>query len=59
MKKIRKNQNSKYETYLLNFVDCFIDVYGSVKGEHINFLLIINYLFKEFLSKLILSTKNF
>ena len=33
----RKVQNSKYETDLLKIVDCFIDGYGTVNSERINF----------------------
>ena len=34
---IRKIQNSKYEADLLKIVDCFIDGYGTVNNERINF----------------------
>ena len=37
LKRIRKVQNSKYETDLLKNVDCFIDGYGTVNSERINF----------------------
>ena len=37
LERIRKVQNSKYETDLLKIVDCFIDGYGTVNSEHINF----------------------
>ena len=35
--KIRKIQNSKYETDLLKTVDCLIDGCGTVNSEFINF----------------------
>ena len=35
--KDRKVQNSKYETDLLKIVDCFIDGYGTVNSERVNF----------------------
>ena len=37
LERIRKVQNSKYETDLLKTVDCFIDGYGTVNSERINF----------------------
>ena len=37
LERIRKVQNSKYETDLLKFVDCFIDGFGIVNSERINF----------------------
>ena len=37
LKRIRKVQNSKYETDLLKIVDCFIDGFGTVNIERINF----------------------
>ena len=37
LERIRKIQNSKYESDLLKIVDCFIDGYGSVKSEHVIF----------------------
>ena len=35
--KIRKVRNSKYESDLFKIIDCFIDGYGSVKSERVNF----------------------
>ena len=32
-----KVQNSKYETDLLKIIDCFIDGYGTVNSERVNF----------------------
>ena len=52
LERIRKVQNSKYETDLLKIVDCFIDGYGTVNSSVSNFLLIIEYLFIKILSKL-------
>ena len=40
LERIRKVQNSKYETDLLKIVDCFIDGYGTVSSERINFSII-------------------
>ena len=37
LERIRKVQNSMYETDLLKNVDCFIDGYGTVNSERINF----------------------
>ena len=37
LESFRKVQNSKYETDLLKIVDCFIDNYGTVNSERINF----------------------
>ena len=37
LERIRKVQNSKYETDLLKIVDCFIDGFGTVNSERINF----------------------
>ena len=37
LERIRKIQNSKYETDLLKIVDCFIDGFGTVNNERINF----------------------
>ena len=36
LERIRKVQNSKYETDLLKNVDCFIDDYGTVNSECVN-----------------------
>ena len=54
LERIRKVQNSKYETDLLKIVDCFIDGYGPVNSSVSNFLLIVEYLFIKILSKLFL-----
>ena len=35
--RIRKVQNSKYEHDLLKIIDCFIDGYGFVNSDHVNF----------------------
>ena len=46
--------------FLLKIVDCFIDCYGSVNSERVNFLLVIEYLFIKILSKFIfLQFKSF
>ena len=37
LERIRKVQNSKYDTDLLKFVDCCVDGYGTVNSERINF----------------------
>ena len=37
LERIRKDQNSKYETDFSKIVDCFIDSYGTVNSERINF----------------------
>ena len=37
--RIRKVQNSKYEHDLLKIIDCFIDGYGFVNSDHVNFLI--------------------
>ena len=37
LERIRKLQNSKYETDLLKIVHCFVDGYGSVNSERTNF----------------------
>ena len=37
LERIRKVQNSKYETDLLKIVDCFLDGFGTVNSERINF----------------------
>ena len=37
LERIRKVQILKYETDLLKIVDCFIDGFGTVKSERINF----------------------
>ena len=34
-----KSQNSKYETDLLKIVDCFIDGYGTVNSERVNYTI--------------------
>ena len=39
LERIRKVQNSKYDTDLLKIVDCFIDGYGTVNSERINFFI--------------------
>ena len=39
LERIRKNQNSKYESDLLKFVDSFNDGYDSVKSVRVNFSL--------------------
>ena len=51
--RIRKVQNSKYETDLLKIVDCFIDGFGTVNLISIFLLIIKNFLIK-ILSKLFL-----
>ena len=35
--RIRKVQNSKYESELFKIIDCFFDGYGSVNSERVNF----------------------
>ena len=35
--RIRKVQNSIYEHDLLKIIDCFIDGYGFVNSDHVNF----------------------
>ena len=37
--RIRKVQNLKYEHNLLKIIDCFIDGYGFVNSDHVNFLI--------------------
>ena len=37
LERVRKVQNSKYENDLLNLIDCFIDGYGFVNNDHVNF----------------------
>ena len=37
LERIRKVRNSKYGTDLMKIVDCFIDGYGTVNSERINF----------------------
>ena len=54
LERIRKVQKSKYETDLLQIVDCFIDGYGTVNSTVSIFLLIVEYLFIKILSKLFL-----
>ena len=43
LNRIRKVQNSKYESGLFKIIDFFIDGYGSVNSERVNFLLIFDY----------------
>ena len=40
LERIRKVQNSKYETDLLKIVDCFINGYGTVNSERVSFSII-------------------
>ena len=54
LERIRKLQNSKYETDLLKDFDCFIDGYGTVKVSVLIFLFIIEHLFMKILSKMFL-----
>ena len=35
--RVRKVQNSKYESDLFKIIDCFNDGYGSVNSERVNF----------------------
>ena len=44
LEKIRKVQNSKYESDLLKNVDCLLDGYGSVNSSSVDFF-IINWIF--------------
>ena len=37
LERVRKIQNSKYEHDLLKTIDCFIDGYGFVNSDHVNF----------------------
>ena len=37
LERVRKVQNSKYEHVLLKIIDCFIDGYGFVNSDHVNF----------------------
>ena len=53
LEKIRKAQNSKHETDLLKIADCFVDGYGTVNCERINFSINIEYLFNKNLIKII------
>ena len=37
VERVRKVQNSKYEHDLCEIIDCFIDDYGFVNSDHVNF----------------------
>ena len=37
LKRVPKVENSKYEHDLLQLTDCFIDGYGFVNSDHVNF----------------------
>ena len=37
LERVRKVQNSKYEHDLLKLIGCFIDGYGFVNSDHVNF----------------------
>ena len=37
LERVLKVQNSKYEHDLLKIIDCFIDGYGFVNSDHVNF----------------------
>ena len=39
LESVRKVQNSKHEHDLLKITDCFIDGYGFVNSDHVNFLI--------------------
>ena len=60
--RIRKVQNSKYEHDLLKIIDSFIDGYGFVNSNHVNFsikkLLIFHLFFSHMFTKLPLITEK-
>ena len=37
LERVRKVKNSKYEHDLLKLIDCFIDGYGFLNRDHVNF----------------------
>ena len=39
LERIRKNQNSKYESELLKIIDWFIDCHDSVHSDYVSFVM--------------------
>ena len=39
LERVRRVQNSQYEYELLRVIDCFIDGYGFVNSNQVNFLI--------------------